>query len=98
VTQLAYQEYSSGTIVIAALAGEPTVSLSSVSWSSFPVHRRNGLATSCSNCYFSCQKVGSTNQISERCHMTAVKPKYVMHLTVAVTPFHFNSDCSIALV
>ena len=31
---------------------------------SFPGHRRNGLATCVSsNCYFHCQKVGSTNQI-----------------------------------
>jgi len=54
---------------------------------SFPGHRRNGLATSASsNCYFCCPKVGSTNQISERSHMTTVKPNYVMHWTVAVMP------------
>ena len=41
------------------------------SWStsciaSFPGHRKNSLATSVSlNSYFCCQKVGSTNQISE---------------------------------
>ena len=54
---------------------------------SFPGRRRNGLATSASsNCYFRCLKVGSTNQISERSHMTTVKPNCVMHWTVAVTP------------
>ena len=47
---------------------------------SFPGHRRNSLATSASsNCYFRCLKVGSTNQISERSHMTTVKPNCVMH-------------------
>jgi len=41
---------------------------------SFPGRRRNGLATSASlNCYFRCLKVGSTNQILERSHMTTVK-------------------------
>ena len=54
---------------------------------SFPGRRRNGLATSgSSNCYFCCLKVGSTNQISERSHMTTVKLNCVMHWTVAVTP------------
>ena len=48
----------------------------------FPGHRRNGLATSMSsNCYFHCQKIGSTNQNSERCHMTTVKPNWVMYWT-----------------
>ena len=48
------------------------------SWStsciaSFPGHRKNSLATSVSlNSYFCCQKVGSTNQISEWYHMTTV--------------------------
>ena len=42
--------------------------------------RRNGLATSVSsNYYFRCLKVGGTNQISEHCHMTTVKPNSVMH-------------------
>jgi len=54
---------------------------------SFPDPRRNGLATSTSsNCYFCCLKVGSTNQISERSHMTTVKPNSIMHWTVAVKP------------
>jgi len=45
---------------------------------SFPGRRRNGLATSVSsNCY--CLKVGSTNQISQRSHMTTVKPNCLMH-------------------
>jgi len=58
---------------------------------SFPGRRRNGLATSASsNCYFRCLKVGSTNQISERSHMTTVKPNCVMHWTVAVTPIPFQ--------
>jgi len=40
---------------------------------SYPGRRRNGLATSVSsNCYFRCLKIGSTNQISERSHVTAV--------------------------
>ena len=48
----------------------------------FPGHRRNGLATSMSsNCYFHCQKIGSTNQNSERCHMTTVKHNWVMYWT-----------------
>jgi len=43
---------------------------------SFPGRRSNGLATSASsNCYFHCLKVGSTIQISERSHMTTVKPQ-----------------------
>ena len=51
-----------------------------VGLASFPGRRRNGLATSASsNCYFRCLKVGSTNQISERSHMTTVKPNCVMH-------------------
>ena len=67
---------------------------------SFPGHRRNGLATSASsNCYFRCLKVGSTNQVSERSHMTTVKPNCIMHWTVAVAwwssferlLFHFSS-------
>ena len=41
---------------------------------SFPGHRRNGMETSVSsNCFFRCQKVGSTNQISKHDHMTPVK-------------------------
>jgi len=47
---------------------------------SFPGQRRYGLATSASsNCYFLCQKVVSTNQISECCRMTTVKPNCIMH-------------------
>ena len=42
---------------------------------SFPGRRRNSLATyASSNCYFHCQKVGSTNQISEHCHVTILNP------------------------
>ena len=37
-------------------------------------------------------KVGSTNQISERSHMTTVKPNCVMHWTVAVTPIPLQSQ------
>ena len=67
---------------------------------SFPGRRRNGLATSASsNCYFRCLKVGSTNQVSDRSHMTTVKPNCIMHWTVAVAwwslserlLFHFSS-------
>jgi len=57
-----------------------------------PDRRRNGLATSTSsNCYFRCQKVGSTNQISERCPMTTVKPKCVMHTLKCRSHVHFIS-------
>ena len=46
---------------------------------SFPGRRRNGLATSASsNCCFRCLKVGSTNPISERSHMTTVELSCVM--------------------
>ena len=65
--------------------------LLAASLASFPGCRRNGLATSASsNCYFRCLKVGSTNQISERSHMTTLKPNCVMHWTVAVTPIPFQ--------
>jgi len=58
---------------------------------SFPGRRRNGLATSASsNCYFCYLKVGSTDQISERSHMTTVKPDCIMHWTIAVTPIPFQ--------
>ena len=62
---------------------------------SFPGRRGNGLATSASsNCYFRCLKVGSTNQIWERSHMTTVKPIEPSQSR----PFHFNSGRSIVLV
>ena len=58
---------------------------------SFPGHRRNGLVTSVSsNCYFCCQKVCSTNQISEHCHMTTVNPNCVMHWNITVMPIPFE--------
>jgi len=60
---------------------------------SFPAgRRRNGLATSTSsNCFFLCQKLAVQYQsISEHCHMTTVKPNYVMHWNVAVTPIPFR--------
>ena len=65
-----------------------TIKVQTSYWlASFPGRRRNGLATSASsNCYFRCLKVGSTNHISERSHMTTVKLNCVMHWTVAVTP------------
>ena len=65
---------------------------------SFPGRRRDGLATSASsNCYFRCLKVSSTDQISERSHMTTVKSNCVMHWTVAVTPIPLQQrslDCA----
>ena len=77
-----------------------TANLSTRYFASFPGHGRNSLATSASsNCYFRCQKAGITNQISECCHMTTIKPNNcVMHWTVTVTPIHFNCDHSITLV
>ena len=57
----------------------------------FPGHRRNALTTSVSsNCYFPCQKVCSTNKISEHCHMTRVKPNCILHSNVADTPIPFQ--------
>jgi len=42
---------------------------------SFPGRRRDGLVTfASSNCYFCCQEIDSTNQISERSHTTTVNP------------------------
>jgi len=47
---------------------------------SFPGCRRNSLATYVrSNCYFRCQKTGSTNQISKHCHMTILRPNCIIH-------------------
>ena len=77
-----------------------TANLSTCCSTSFPGHGRNSLAASASsNCYFCCQKDSITNQISECCHMTTIKPNNcVMHWTVAVSPIHFNSDHSITLI
>jgi len=72
-----------------------TERVASLTWmmlAPFPGHRKNGLATYMSpNCYFCCQKVGSTNQISECGHMLIVKPNNcVMHSNIAVTPIPFQ--------
>ena len=53
--------------------------------------RRNGLATfASSHCYFHCLKVGSTNQMSEHCHMTIVKLNCIVHWNVTVMPIPFQ--------
>jgi len=57
----------------------------------FPGRRRNSLATyASSNCYFRCLKVGSTNQISERSHITKAKPNCICIELLHSRPFHFN--------
>jgi len=46
----------------------------------FPCPGRNSLEPSMSSNYYLCyQKVGSTNHISECCHMSIVKPNCVVH-------------------
>ena len=61
--------------------------------------RRNGLGTyTSSNCYFRCQRVGRTNQISERCHMTTVSRIVTCVETSQSCPFIAIVDRLIALV
>ena len=75
-------------ISVATLCPTAVVVVPDVQYS-FPGRRKNSLATSASsNCYFRCLIVGSTNQISECCHMTTVN--CIMHWTVTVTPIPFQ--------
>jgi len=71
--------------VAQAAPAAPLLTALKTPWQSFTQPRsqavgENGLATSMSSsCDLHCQKVGSTNQISEHCHMTTVKPKCIIH-------------------